>query len=98
MFTGFYRDQLNERGVKLKPQKNVCMADKITYRGHEITANGVSPSPDKVNSLKETTPPSNASELQSFLCSANVLQKFVPKFAEIVAPLYDLLKGKYTQK
>ena len=52
--------QLNERGFKLKPQKFVYMADKITYRGHEITANGVSPSPDKVNSLKEATPPSNA--------------------------------------
>ena len=84
--------QLNERGFKLKPQKFVYMADKITYRGHEITANGVSPSPDKVNSLKEATPPSNVSELQSFLGSANFLRKFVPKFAEIAAPLYDLLK------
>ena len=84
--------QLNERGFKLKPQKFVYMADKITYRGHEITANGVSPSPDKVNSLKEATPPSNVSELQSFLDSANFLRKFVPKFAEIAAPLYDLLK------
>ena len=84
--------QLNERGFELKPQKFVYMADKITYRGHEITANGVSSSPDKVNSLKEATPPSNVNELQSFLGSANFLRKFVPKFAEIVAPLYDLLK------
>ncbi|XP_065189626.1 uncharacterized protein K02A2.6-like [Sycon ciliatum] len=83
---------LNEKGFKLNPKKFSYMADKLTYLGHQVTAQGIAPSPDRVNALKVAKPPNNVNELYSFLGAANFQRKFVPRFAEIAAPLYNLLR------
>ena len=41
---------------------------------------------------KDASPPSNVSELQSFLGSANFLCKFVPDFSKLAPPLYGRLR------
>ena len=45
-------------------------------------------SAEKVQVIKDAAPPTNVSELQSFLGSANFLRKFVPDFAKLASPLY----------
>ena len=62
------------------------------YLGFVITATGVSPTKEKVRDIKEAAPTSDVAELQSLIVSANFLRKFVPEFAEILSPLYQLLR------
>ena len=59
----------------------VFMLDKVEYLqvGTTISAAGISPTAEKVQAIKDAAPPTNVSELQSFLGSANFLR--LPYFA-----------------
>ena len=83
--------RLQECGLKLNPDKFFFMLDEIVYLGTSISAAGISPTKEKVQAIHDADPPTNVTELQSFLGSANFLRKFVPDFAKIVSPLYQLL-------
>ena len=75
-------------GLKLNPDKFFLVLDKVEYLG---TAAGISRTAEKVQAIKEAAPPTNVSELQSFLGSANFRRKFVPDFAKLASSLYGLL-------
>ena len=53
---------------------------------------GLQPTEEKVRAIKEAPPPSNVSQLRSFLGSVNYYSKFLPKLANTLAPLYSLLQ------
>ena len=84
--------RLQDCGLKLNPDKFFFMLDKVEYLGTTISAAGISPTAEKVQAIKDAAPPTNVSELQSFLGSANFLRKFVPDFAKLASPLYRLLR------
>jgi transposase InsO family protein len=93
---------LQERGLKLKKEKFKFMLKEVEYLGYIISEEGIKPSPDKIEAVKEMSAPNNKAELQSFIGFANFLRRFVPNFAEIMSPLYALLrknvKWVWTQK
>jgi transposase InsO family protein len=74
------------------------MLEEVEYLGYIISAKGITPSTEKVKSINAASAPSNKAELQSFIGSANFLRRFVPNFAEIMKPLYALLKKHVTWK
>ncbi|KXJ08290.1 Retrovirus-related Pol polyprotein from transposon 17.6 [Exaiptasia diaphana] len=84
--------RLQDLGLKLKKDKFHFMMDEIVYLGFSISAAGVAPTKEKVDAIRQAPPPSNVAELQSFIGSANFLRKFVSDFANIMHPLYQLLK------
>ena len=84
--------RLQDCGLKLNPDKFFFMLDKVEYLGTTISAAGISLTGEKVQAIKDAAPPTNVSELQSFLGSANFLRKFVPDFAKLASPLYGLLR------
>ena len=83
--------RLQDCGLKLNPDKFFFMLDKVEYLGTTISAAGISPTAEKAQAIKDAAPPTNVSESQSFLGSANFLRKFVPDFAKLASPLYGLL-------
>ena len=84
--------RLQECGLELNPDKSFFMLDEIVYLGTLISAAGISPTKEKVQAIHDVDPPTNVTELQSFLGSADFLFKFVPDFAKIVSPLCQLLR------
>ena len=58
--------RLQDCGLKLNPDKFFLVLDKVEYLG---TAAGISPTAKKVQAIKDAAPPTNVSELQSFLVS-----------------------------
>ena len=84
--------RLEESGMKLKCEKIELMSDAVTYLGHRISANGVNATEERITALRNAKQPNDVSELQSFIGSANYVRKFIPHFAEKMAPLYTLLK------
>ena len=56
--------------------------------GHVVNANGIQPTEEKVQAIKEASEPKNAAELRSFLGLVNYYSKFLPNLSTKLAPLY----------
>ena len=82
-------------GLKINPKKCKLLADKVTVLGHVVSREGISTDPEKVIVVQEWPAPSNISLLRSFLGTAGYYRHFVPKYADLAAPLYRVeQKGK----
>ncbi len=61
--------------------------------GHTISATGAAPTADHAAGIKNCPPPQDIKQLQRFLGMVNFYRCFLPKCAQILKPLTDLLKG-----
>ena len=65
---------------------------KVTFAGFHISADGVTPLPERTKSIKDFPTPHNVTELKSFLGLAQQLGHFLPDMALVTSPLRELLK------
>ena len=64
----------------------------IQYLGHVISGEGITPMPEKLESLEHMPPLHNQNEVKQFLGLAGYYRKFVPQFADIAHPLNALTR------
>ena len=81
-----------EAGLKLKCCKCDFFKSEIHYLGHLISPEGISPLPNKLDSIKHMPVPNSAKEIKQFLGLTGYYRKFVPRFADISRPLTTLTK------
>lgn len=84
---------MREHGLELKPTKCCFLRELVTYVGHQLSADGVSPDPDKVAAVAEWKVPASVKELRSFLRFAGYYRRFVVGFAQIAGPLHELVNS-----
>ena len=84
---------LRKNGLRLNPQKCIFGVHEIGFLGHVIKAGKIAMEADKVAVVQEWVTPRTKKQLQSFLGFANFYRKYVRHFAEIAAPLTDMLHG-----
>lgn len=63
----------------------------MTYLGHEVSENGISPEPQKIVAVKEWPVPTTVKELRTFLGFASYYRRFIDSFAKIAGPLHQLV-------
>ena len=85
-------ERLRKAGLSLKPKKCRFLCEKVAYLGHIISANGVSPDPEKIDKVKCFPVPHDVTQVRQFLGLASYYCRFVPQFAKIAAPIHGLLK------
>lgn len=90
--------RLTDYGLKLKPSKCQFLKTKIKYLGYIVSEQGVEIDPEKVESVKSMSPPTNIVELQRFLGFASFHRRFISQFAKTAKPLTDLLVGQSGRK
>lgn len=83
--------RLHEWGWKASAKKIVCYTDRVQFCGHVFSATGVSYNPDFVAAFTRLPVPTNAGDLMRWLASCNWLRASVSRYAEIAAPLQDIL-------
>ncbi|XP_062703979.1 uncharacterized protein K02A2.6-like [Aedes albopictus] len=84
--------RIQEYRFHLRPEKCSFYKEEIGYIGFIINADGIKPDPEKVAAIAKMPPPTDVSELRSFLGAANFYGKFIPEIHRIRQPLDELLK------
>ena len=84
--------RLDEVGLKVRKDKCEWNKRSVTFLGHIISENGVSPVPEKIEAIKQMKAPTNTSELKSFLGILNYYRKFMRDPATKLEPLHRLLR------
>jgi len=85
---------LQDNKLYVKLAKCVFCAEEIPCLGDFIGRNGVRIDPDKVRTIRDWPIPRNQDELHSFLGLTGYVQRFCHQYADLTAPLFDLLKKK----
>ena len=85
---------LREAGLKMKRSKCDFFKSEIHYLGHLISPEGISPLPNKLDSIKHMLVLNSAKEIKQFLGLTGYYRKFVPRFADISRPLTTLTEER----
>lgn len=72
-----------------------CMfaQSEIQFLGHIVSAQGIKPTADKLQAVRDWPRPQNVHDVRSFLGMCSFYRKFIHRFAHIASPLHDLTKG-----
>ena len=84
--------RLKAAGLKLKLEKCCFFKRHIQYLGHLISADGIQPLPEKLESIAKMPAPKNPKEVKQFLGLVGYYRKFVLRFADISQVLTHLTK------
>ena len=85
---------LQKHGMVVNRAKCVLGQTNLDFLGYSVNDAGISPLPERVEAIRAVPAPTSIKELQSFLGMINYYRRFIPKAAEHLHPLFDLLKGK----
>ena len=85
-------ERLANAGLKINPMKTTLVRQEVNYLGHVISAQGISPNPDKVAAIRSLKPPTSIREVRMFLGLTGYFRKFVEAYATLAEPLYALTK------
>uniref|UniRef100_A0A8R1DKY8 Histone H4 n=1 Tax=Caenorhabditis japonica TaxID=281687 RepID=A0A8R1DKY8_CAEJA len=83
---------ISQMGLKIKMGKCKFAQKEVTFLGLLVGREGVKPNPEKVRAIAEFPVPKSVTGVRGFLGMANYFRKFVRGFAEMAAPLNDLIK------
>ena len=74
----------------MKPEKCRVLPQHVPFVGHILSPQGVSTDPEKISAVKSWPPPTNVSQLRVFLRKIAYYRKFIPDFATLAGPLFQL--------
>ena len=84
--------RLKAANMKISPTKSVFGTQCVEYLGHEVSRGRVAPLQRHLTAITKLVPPTSVAEIRHFLGLVGFYRRFVPHFASIAKPLYDLLK------
>ena len=85
-------DRLKKAGLRLKKHKCAFMLPEVEYLGHKISRQGLQPTAEKIQAIKDAPQPQYVSQLKSFLGLVNYYGKFLPNLVTRLSSLYTLLQ------
>lgn len=83
-------------GFKLHAEKTEIFLKEARFCGRIITETGVRHDPRNMDNLLNMETPSNGAELQQILCATYWMRRSIPSYANLLAPLHNLLEKAYT--
>ena len=84
---------LSDHGVVINPHKCVFGVSNLTFLGHHINQQGITPLQEKVQAVREFPQPTSQRKLREFMGMVNFYHRFLPRCAELMQPLHTLLSN-----
>ena len=75
--------RLRSTDLKLKKVKCNFLKKHIQYLGHIVSGEGITPLPEKLDSIQKMLPPKTPKEVKQFLGHIGYYRKFVPRFLDL---------------
>lgn len=83
---------LKATGLRAHPEKSTFCTDTVEFLGHNVSSYGLTPHESKIQAILSFPIPTDLSQLRSMLGFFNYYREYVPGFASIAQPLYQLTK------
>lgn len=83
--------RLRDYDLVINVEKCQFGVSEIAFLGHQITKDGITPLPDKVQAILEYPPPTSIRSLRRFLGLVNFYRRFIPTCSTLLQPLEALL-------
>ncbi|CAB3246497.1 unnamed protein product [Arctia plantaginis] len=84
--------RFKQYNVRVNLEKCQFFCKEIKILGHIISSQGIRPLPDKIEAIAKAPPPGSITQLQAYLGLLNYYGKFLPRLADHLAPLHNLLR------
>jgi len=84
--------RLRLHGLFAKPEKCEFHSDSVEYLGYRLSPDGLTMSPDKIQTISDWPEPRKVKDIQSFLGFANFYRRFIFNYLDIVVPLTRLTR------
>lgn len=85
---------LQQHSLHLNSEKCEFFRTKISYLGHVISAEGLSPDPAKTEAVRNWPVPQDKTGLRRFIGLTSYLRRYIPNYAKIAGPLNQLTADK----
>ena len=86
------------RGLKLNPEKCQLITQEVQFCGRTINKNGIKFHPRQYDALTNMSTPRTIGALIELVHGSNWMRSAIPKFAELIAPLHELLEKNYSKE
>jgi hypothetical protein len=83
---------LRSAGLTVNPGKVVLAGQEIMFLGHHVSPSGISIDPERTRAKVDFPPPLDVKGFARFIGMMNFYHKFIPRMADIAAPLNCLRK------
>ena len=85
-------DKLSEAGIHLKQSKCEFMKHSVVFLGHKVDSQGVHPAGDTLDAIRDARPPTNLTELRSFIGMVHHYARFISGLSGKLTHLHMLLR------
>jgi len=85
-------DALRRVNMRLNPEKCAFGVEGGKFLGFMLTLRGIEANPDKCKAITEMRSPKNLKEIQQLLGRLTTLSRFVPRLAERIRPIAQMLR------
>lgn len=84
--------RLQDHSLAVHPGKCEFGQPSLQFLGHRVSAEGISPLPERVEALRAFPVPKDKTSLQEFLGLLNYYHRFIPQAAHVLQPLHASLR------
>lgn len=85
-------ERLEKAGLRLKKSKCKFFQNEITYLGHVVNKDGIRKSNERIEAVLKASVPKSVTEVRAFAGLVNYYGRYFRKLADIMTPMYRLLK------